>query len=96
MNTYTKYAPNVFLAKTEKEHKKGDKIIMTSKYGKESTHTVYNLIGKKEGFYYYSIVRDEAISYANKKVDKLLDSVDNANSKSHDYWKASREGRDFL
>ena len=96
MNTYKKYAPNVFLAKTEEEHKRGDKIIMTSKYGKESTHTVYNLVGKKEGFYYYSIVRDESTSYAEKKANKLLDSAYNANSKSDQYWKASHEGRDFL
>jgi len=96
MNTYTKYAPNVFLAKTEEEHKKGDTIIMTSKYGRESTHIVYNLIGKKEGYYYYSIVRDEATSYAEKKADKLLDLADKAESKSYDCWKASQEGRDFL
>ena len=96
MNTYTKYAPNVFLAKTEEEHKKGENIIMTSKYGKESTHIVYNLVGKKEGFYYYSIVRDEETSYAEKKADKLLDSADKADNKSYDYWKASNEGRDFL
>jgi hypothetical protein len=96
MNTYTKYAPNVFLAKTEEEHKKGEKIIMTSKYGRESTHIVYNLIGKKEGYYYYSIVRDEETSYAEKKADKLLDSADNAEKKSYKYWEDSQEGRDFL
>jgi len=96
MNTYTKYAPNVFLAKTEEEHKKGEKIIMTSKYGRESTHIVYNLVGKKEGYYYYSIVRDEETSYAEKKADKLLDSADNAEKKSYKYWEDSQEGRDFL
>ena len=36
MNTYMKYCPNVFVAKCEEKHQKGEVIIITTKYGKEN------------------------------------------------------------
>ena len=36
MNTYAKFCPNVFVAKCPDAHQKGDVIILTSKYGKET------------------------------------------------------------
>ena len=35
MNTYYKFAPNVFLAKCDEKHEKGETIEVTTKYGKE-------------------------------------------------------------
>jgi len=34
--TYTKYCPNVWLAKCEERHEKGDIINVTTRYGKEN------------------------------------------------------------
>lgn len=50
MNTYYKFAPNVFLAKCEEMHKKGEEILVTTKYGKENESIVFNLILEKDGF----------------------------------------------
>ena len=36
MNTYYKFAPNVFLAKCDEKHEKGETIEVTTKYGKEN------------------------------------------------------------
>ena len=35
-NTYSKYCPNVFLAKCDERHEKGETIVLTTKYGKEN------------------------------------------------------------
>lgn len=57
MNTYYKYCPNVFVAKCTEQHEKGEIILVTTRYGKENDCIVFNLVGKKDGFFYYSIVR---------------------------------------
>jgi len=36
MNTYTKYCPNVFVAKCTRQHEKGEIITIETKYGKEA------------------------------------------------------------
>jgi len=99
MNTYSKFVPNVFLAKCTEKHEKGETIIVETKYGKENECIVFNLIGEKEGSYYYSIVRADGFNaqeFAKKKADRLLNASVNADKKSDQYWKASDEGKDFL
>jgi len=98
-NTYSKYVPNVFLAKCTQQYNKGEVIPVTTKYGKENDCIVFNLIGQKDGFYYYSIVRADGFNvqeYARKKAEKLQGYAANAEDKSTAYWNASHEGRDFL
>lgn len=98
-NTYSKYVPNVFLAKCSHQHSKGDIINVTTKYGKENESIVFNLIGQKDGFYYYSIVRADGFNvqeFARRKAEKLQRAAVNAENKSTAYWKASNEGADFL
>ncbi len=56
-NTYSKYCPNVFVAKCPDRHEKGETIIVTTKYGKENEHIVWNLVYERDGFFYYSITR---------------------------------------
>lgn len=99
MNTYSKYCPNVFLAKCEEKHERGEIINVTTKYGKEHECIVFNLIYEKDGFYFYSIVRADGFNvqeWAKQKAEKLLRIAGNAESKSDQYWQASHEGRDFL
>ena len=73
MNTYSKFCPNVFLAKCSEKHEKGEYIDVTTQYGKENECIVFNLIYEKEGYFYYSIVRADGFNvqqWAANKADK--------------------------
>lgn len=99
MNTYYKYAPNVFLAKCSEFHKKGDIINVTTKYGKENESIVFNMIAQKDGFYYYSIVRADGYNIqerAKAKAERYNTWANSADKKSNQYYEASQEGKDFL
>lgn len=99
MNTYSKYVPNVFLAKCTERHYKGEIINVTTKYGKENESEVYNLIYEKDGFFYYSIVRADGFNIqerAKAKAERYESWANAAENKSNEYYKASQEGRDFL
>jgi hypothetical protein len=99
MNTYVKFAPNVFIAKCTEKHEKGVIIPVTTKYGKENDSIVFNFIGEKDGFFYYSIVRADGFNvqeWAKRRAAKLQSASLNAEKKSTKYYEASNEGRDFL
>lgn len=99
MNTYSKYVPNVFLAKTEERHEKGDIIALTTKYGKENEVIIHNLIYTKNGFYFYSFVRADGFNIqerAKNKAAKYENWAGSAEKKSNEYYEASQEGKDFL
>ena len=99
MNTYSKFVPNVFLAKCTEKHEKGEIIQIETKYGKEHDCIVFNLITEKDSFYYYSIVRADGFNHqewAKKKAERLQNAALNAEKKSDSYWKASNEGAEFL
>lgn len=99
MNTYSKFCPNVFLAKCREKQERGATILVTNKYGKENESIVFNLIYEKGGYYYYSIVRADGFNaqeFARRKAEKLQSVATNATKKSAEFWKASSEGKDFL
>ncbi len=99
MNTYSKYVPNVFLAKCTERHYKGEIINVTTKYGKENESEVYNLIYEKDGFYFYSIVRADGFNIqerAKAKAERYENWANSAEKKSNEYYQASQEGKDFL
>ena len=100
MNTYIKYVPNVFVAKCEEQHEKGEKIIVTTRRGKENECIVFNLVGRtKDGSFCYSIVRADGFNvqeWAKRKAERYEKYSGNAIAKSNQYWEASQEGRDFL
>lgn len=99
MNTYTKYCPNVFVAKCTEQHQKEDVITLTTQYGKEHECIVFNLLFVKDEFYYYSIVRADGYNCqerAKAKAQRLANWAISADKKSDQYWEASNEGRDFL
>jgi len=99
-NTYAKYAANVFVAKCEERHEKGDTILVETKYGKENECIVFNLVMRgKDGFYYYSIVRADGYNVqerAKQKAERYQQWAVSAENKSTQAWEASHEGRDFL
>mgnify|MGYP001003135318 CR=1 FL=1 len=92
MNTYAKYCPNVFVAKCEQEHQKGDIIEMTTKYGKSHECIVFNLVATINGFFYYSIVRADGYNVqerAKAKAERLKQWASNAHNKSEQYYNVS-------
>lgn len=99
MNTYYKFCPNVFLAKCDAKHEKGETILVTTKYGKENESIVFNLIFERDGFYYYSIVRADGFNvqeWVKRKAERQLDWAATAERKSEEYFKASNKDSDFL
>lgn len=99
MNTYQKYCPNVFVAKCTEQHKKGETITLTTKYGKEHECIVFNLLGQKDEHFFYSIVRADGFNvqeWAKRKAEKLAMSALRAEKKSNERWEAASEGKDFL
>ena len=100
MNTYTKYCPNVFVAKCTEKHEKGEAIVLTTKYGKEVENEIHNYLGQtKDGFYLYSITRLDGLNSqqrAQNKADKLEGYAANAEKRATAYYEASNEGREFL
>lgn len=91
MNTYTKYCPNVFVAKCDEQHEKGSEIVLTTKYGKEHDCTVFNYLGKtKDGSFLYSVVRSDGFNAqerAKNKAEKLNGYASNADKRSHEAFK---------
>lgn len=102
MNTFIKYCPNVFVAKCEEEHKKGDVIILTTKYGKEIENEVHNFLGKtRDGFFLYSITRVDGFNSqerAKNKANMLNGYADNAEKRSDNAYnsRATKSELDFM
>jgi hypothetical protein len=99
MNTYYKFASNVFLAKCEQQYQKGETILVTTKHGKENESIVFNLIAEKNGFFYYSIVRADGFNvqeWAKRKAEKYIGYSNSASAKSDSYYKASNKDASFL
>lgn len=92
MNQYSKYAANVFLAKCEEKHEKGEVITLSTKYGNEHECIVFNLIFEKEGYYYYSIVREDGFNvqeWARRKAERLQGYASTAKEKSNSHYQSS-------
>ncbi len=100
INTYSKFCPNVFVAKCYEKHEKGEKIILTTKYGQEHENEVHNFLGTtKDGFFLYSITRADGFNSqqrAANKAEKLEGYANNAEERSAKFYEASKEGKDFL
>ena len=98
-NVYSKYCPNVFLAKCEQQYNRGDVILVQTKHGKENESIVFNLVFERAGFYYYSIVRADGFNFqewAKRKAEKYQTWASNANKRSAAWYEKSNEGADFL
>jgi hypothetical protein len=99
MNTYKKFAPNVFVAQCDAPHSRGETIVLTTKHGKEHECIVHNLVGRANGVYFYSITRADGFNAQErmkKKAERFETAAENSSKKSYQSWEASNEGRDFL
>lgn len=99
-NTFMKYCPNVFVAKCENKHDKGEIVELETKYGKAVPVEIYNYLGKtKDGFFAHSFVRVDGLNSqarAENKANKLQGYAENAEKRALNYYEASQEGREFL
>ena len=98
-NTYAKYCPNVWLAKCDTEHHKGDIIQVANKYGKEADCEIHNLVVKNANGYFYSITRCDGLNrqtYAQKRAEKYATWAQGATNKSDAYFEKSQSNREFL
>lgn len=99
MNTYSKFCPNVFVAKCSEQHEKGDLIQVTTKYGKENESEVWNLVGKKDGFYYYSITRADGFNMqerAKAKAARYENWAKSAEQKSTSFYETSKKATEHI
>ena len=98
-NTYHKYYPNVYLAKSVDVYEKGDKIKVTTRYGKINTCTVHNLIATAKGYYYYSITRLDGMNLqerARRRSERRGNWAEAQLNKSQQYYNKASENDDFL
>lgn len=99
MNTYSKYCPNVFLAKCTESHEKGETIELETRHGNNHECIVHNLIFERDGNYYYSITRADGFNAQQRalnKADRYNGYAANADKRADDYYNKSKEGKDFL
>lgn len=92
MNTYTKFCPNVWVAKCQDVHKKGDVIIVTTKHGKENECIVWNYVGMVDGCYCYSITRADGFNSqerARAKAERYEEWADKAHQRSEEAFERS-------
>lgn len=96
MNVFKKYCPNVWVAQCDEKHDKGEVIVLETQYGKEVECRVYNLLAEKNNTFYYSIVRLEEKSRAERKAEKYRNSQAVHAKKSFEWYQKSQEGAEFL
>ena len=96
MASFKKYCPNVWVAECEDEYEKGDIIQLETKYGKEVDCEVYNLVATKDGLHYYSIVKIEDKTYAERKAERYANASINSQKKQSEWFDKAQEGREFL
>ncbi|MDG2961731.1 DUF3560 domain-containing protein [Exercitatus varius] len=99
INTYTKFAPTVFVAKCPEPHEKGEVITLTSKYGKETEVEIHNLVKQQDDCYFYSFVRCDGMdsqARAKARAERYQGYADNATKRSQAYYAAAHEGHEFL
>lgn len=96
MNKFKKFCPNVWIAECDEEYEKGEIIELETKYGKTVECEVYNLVAQKDDKFYYSIVRLEEQTYAQRKAERYSNAAQNHAAKSAERYNASQEGREFL
>lgn len=96
MNKFKKYCPNVWAAECGEKYETGEIIELETKYGKIVECEVYNFIEEKNDKYYYSILRTDDKTYAERKAEMYSERAERNYRKSNAEYKKSREGEEFL
>lgn len=91
--TYIKYCPNVFLAKCEAQHEKGEIINVETRRGDLHECEVHNFIGRtKDGCYAYSITRTDGTNKATvaaRRAERRREWEQKAEDRSARYFEKS-------
>ena len=101
-NIYTKFCANVFAAKCNNKHEKGEVIILTTKHGQKHENEVHNFLGKsRDGYFIYSITRCDGFNAqkrAIKKTEMLQGYASNAFKRSEEAYnsRASKTELEFM
>ena len=100
MNTYFKFCPNVFAAKCEQQHAKGDVITLTTKHGAEHECTVWNYLGRhRDGSYCYSVTRTDGFNFqewAKRRAERQANAAQRDEKIADQWYEKAQEGKDFL
>lgn len=92
--TYIKYCPNVFVAKCEKEHSKGEIIEVQTRRGDLHECEVHNFVGKtKDGCCAYSITRTDGTNKATvaaRRAERRREWAQKAEERSSRYFDKSQ------
>ena len=97
--TYSRYCPNVFLAKVTQECIGGQQVTLVTRYGKENEVIIFNEIYRKNEFIFYSFVRADGFdhqAWVVRKAEKFERWAESADKQSAEYYKKSNEHADFL
>lgn len=91
--TYIKYCPNVFVAKCEREHDKGEIIEVETRRGDLHECEVHNLVGRtKDGCFAYSITRTDGTNKATmaaRRAERRREWAQKAEERSSRYFEKS-------
>lgn len=91
--TYIKYFPNVFVAKCEREHSKGEIIEVQTSRGNMHECEVHNLVGRtKDGCFAYSITRTDGTNKATvaaRRAERRREWAQKADARSSMYFEKS-------
>lgn len=92
--TYIKYCPNVFVAKCENEHSKGEIIEVQTSRGNLHECEVHNFVGRtKDGCYAYSITRTDGTNKATvaaRRAERRREWAQKAEERSSRYFDKSQ------
>lgn len=94
MNTYSKFCPNVWLAKCDSPHAKGEVVNLTTKRGKDNEVEIWNLIYEKDGFFFYSFTRTDGYNSqerARAKAERYYGYASNAHKRSDEAFQKAHD-----
>lgn len=93
---YVKYCPNVFVAKCEKEHQKGDIVEIETRNGNIHECEIWNFLGhsRKDGKPLYSITRTDGTNKATiaiRRAERRREWAKKAEERSAQYFQRSED-----
>lgn len=99
-NIYKKYTAGVYCMQSDNEnYQHNDKATIITKYGKEIAVIIWKKLFSKNGFTYYSVVREDGFcrkEWLQRKADKRAEQAQKAEQRSDEYYKKSNKDRNFL
>lgn len=96
---FRKYAKSAWCLETDQSYEHGDKVIVTTKYGKEVSISIWKFLFEKNGTKYYSYIRDDGMCGKQKHLrnaERYEKRADRKKVESDSYYEKSNKDQDFL